>query len=254
MINTYEKVKTGKIASLKKFSGFTLIELLVVIAIIAILATIVSINVVGAAKKSRDARRKSDITEVNKAVGLYRLDKGVYPPRDNCPSALINDYCLTTNEIIQGENTCGAAGSGVKGVWDGDEWVYENADGTVNLDGECVIGQDQLKTALRLYLGSNIPVDPLNRNTSSYSVEDGVTVWTGDRWVYTYLAWPNPDDGGTEPYFRNYVLRTRLETREGGNYAEGCFGFIGGSDESASWDWGNTSDDESSWVFGACNF
>ena len=55
----------------KSVSGFTLIELLVVIAIIGILATVVLASLNNARRKSRDARRVTDIKQVQLALELY---------------------------------------------------------------------------------------------------------------------------------------------------------------------------------------
>ena len=56
--------------------GFTLIELLVVIAILAILAVtvVVVLNPAELLRQSRDATRLSDMSSINKAVGLYLAD------------------------------------------------------------------------------------------------------------------------------------------------------------------------------------
>jgi len=51
--------------------GFTLIELLVVIAIIGILASIVLASLDTARKKGRDARRVSDLKQIQLALELY---------------------------------------------------------------------------------------------------------------------------------------------------------------------------------------
>ena len=51
--------------------GFTLIELLVVIAIIGVLASVVLASLNNARKKSRDARRITDIKQVQLALELY---------------------------------------------------------------------------------------------------------------------------------------------------------------------------------------
>ena len=69
--------------------GFTLIELLVVIAIIGILASIVLASLDSARKKGRDARRISDVKEIQLALELYYDAHGVYPP--SIPSTLVSE-------------------------------------------------------------------------------------------------------------------------------------------------------------------
>lgn len=59
------------IASMIKQRGFTLIELLVVIAIIGILSSVVLASLNGARKKGRDARRISDIKQIQLALEMY---------------------------------------------------------------------------------------------------------------------------------------------------------------------------------------
>jgi len=63
----------------KKLSGFTLIELLVVIAIIGILSTTVMTSLNTARFKARDARRLSDIHQIQLALTMYYDSKGRYP-------------------------------------------------------------------------------------------------------------------------------------------------------------------------------
>lgn len=65
---------------LQNSKGFTLIELLVVISIIGVLAAIgIGINNSGQ-ERARDARRKSDLRQIQGALQLYYQDKGQYPP------------------------------------------------------------------------------------------------------------------------------------------------------------------------------
>lgn len=59
--------------------GFTLIELLVVIAIIGILSTIAMTSLNGARAKARDAKRKSEIEQIQKALELYYANNNQYP-------------------------------------------------------------------------------------------------------------------------------------------------------------------------------
>ena len=59
--------------------GFTLIELLVVVAIIGLLSTLSIVALNTARAKARDARRVSDIKQIQTALELYYNDKGDYP-------------------------------------------------------------------------------------------------------------------------------------------------------------------------------
>ena len=59
--------------------GFTLIELLIVIAIIGLIASLSVAAVNNAKQKSRDARRLSDIKQVQSGLDMYLSDKGFYP-------------------------------------------------------------------------------------------------------------------------------------------------------------------------------
>lgn len=62
-----------------KNKGFTLIEVLVVIAIIGILSSVVLSSLNGARVKSRDAKRISDLKQIQIALNLYYSDNGHYP-------------------------------------------------------------------------------------------------------------------------------------------------------------------------------
>jgi prepilin-type N-terminal cleavage/methylation domain-containing protein len=64
----------------KRQSGFTLIELLVVLAIIGLLATILVTALQQVRSKARDARRKTDLTQLQKALELYYNVNNTYPP------------------------------------------------------------------------------------------------------------------------------------------------------------------------------
>jgi prepilin-type N-terminal cleavage/methylation domain-containing protein len=61
--------------------AFTLIELLVVIAIIALLSTIVLASLSAARKRARDARRISDIKQIQIALQNYYEGSGSFPGR-----------------------------------------------------------------------------------------------------------------------------------------------------------------------------
>lgn len=60
-------------------AAFTLIELLVVIAIIGILSTLAVVSLQGARAKARDAKRITDIRQMQTALELYYTDWNEYP-------------------------------------------------------------------------------------------------------------------------------------------------------------------------------
>src|SRR5574344_2071201 len=64
---------------MNKKKGFTLIELLVVVAIIGLLSTLSIVALNSARAKSRDARRVSDVKQIQTALELYYNDFGQYP-------------------------------------------------------------------------------------------------------------------------------------------------------------------------------
>jgi len=63
-----------------KQKGFTLIELLVTMGIIAVLTGMAVFNFNQARARARDVQRKSDLSQIAKALELYRNDNnGKYP-------------------------------------------------------------------------------------------------------------------------------------------------------------------------------
>ncbi len=75
----------------EKPQGFTLIELLVVIAIIGLLSSIALVSLNSARKKARNAKRISDLRQIQSALELYYSDNNSYPStslawRSECPT------------------------------------------------------------------------------------------------------------------------------------------------------------------------
>lgn len=64
---------------MKKALGFTMIELLVVISIIAVLSTIALVVYTTTLKNGRDAKRQSDLRQIQSALEQYRADQFYYP-------------------------------------------------------------------------------------------------------------------------------------------------------------------------------
>lgn len=86
--------------------GFTLIELLVVIAIIGLLSTLAVVALTSARGKARDAKRISDIKQIQTALELYFADQGQKYPAQ-ATSALV----LGTGN---GSVICGGSTGGIK--------------------------------------------------------------------------------------------------------------------------------------------
>ncbi|RJQ37118.1 prepilin-type N-terminal cleavage/methylation domain-containing protein [Candidatus Microgenomates bacterium] len=82
----------------KKEKGFTLIELIIVIAVIGIIS-VVSLSFINPFvqfQKANDAKRKSDLSQIQKVLEQYYQDMGRYPPNPGaCPS---NDYRIVKQD------------------------------------------------------------------------------------------------------------------------------------------------------------
>ena len=80
----------------KNFKGsFTLVELLVVIAIIGGLSALLVPNYMGARERARDAQRKSDLKQIQKALEMYKQDQN--PPA--YPTAIGNRFGVCDSQF-----------------------------------------------------------------------------------------------------------------------------------------------------------
>jgi prepilin-type N-terminal cleavage/methylation domain-containing protein len=84
---------------LNRKKGFTLIELLVVIAIIGILSSVVLASLSTARQKSRDAKRISDLGQVQLALELY-FDASQSYPRQAAAATVALPAALTSGNYI----------------------------------------------------------------------------------------------------------------------------------------------------------
>ena len=75
--------------SLRRASGFTLIEILVVIVILGILAALIVPRVMDRPDQARAAAARADIATIMQALKLYKLDNGMYPSSDQGLAALV---------------------------------------------------------------------------------------------------------------------------------------------------------------------
>ncbi|MFW0862600.1 MAG: type II secretion system protein [Candidatus Komeilibacteria bacterium] len=84
---------------MNKQKGFTLIELLVVIAIIGLLSTLAVVSLNSARSKARDARRTSDIRQIQTALEIYYNDQAAYPSQATAALALGGSGALTLSSV-----------------------------------------------------------------------------------------------------------------------------------------------------------
>ncbi|PIR88840.1 MAG: hypothetical protein COU09_00225 [Candidatus Harrisonbacteria bacterium CG10_big_fil_rev_8_21_14_0_10_44_23] len=75
---------------MKKTKGFTLIEVLIVVGIIGLLASVILVGLNASRSKARDARRVTDLRQVQQGLELYYVKEGEYP-NANSWSALESD-------------------------------------------------------------------------------------------------------------------------------------------------------------------
>jgi prepilin-type N-terminal cleavage/methylation domain-containing protein len=72
-------------------SGFTLTELLISVTIIALVSSATVLLYTDTVKRARDARRLSDMADIQVALESYRADHGVYPGRTELAPYSDND-------------------------------------------------------------------------------------------------------------------------------------------------------------------
>ncbi len=73
----------------RKQSGFTLLEVMVVVVILGILASFVVPNLLGNKEKADQQKAISDISALEQALDMYKLDNSVYPTTDQGLEALV---------------------------------------------------------------------------------------------------------------------------------------------------------------------
>ncbi|WP_036824400.1 type II secretion system major pseudopilin GspG [Photobacterium sanctipauli] len=73
----------------RKQRGFTLLEVMVVIVILGVLASLVVPNLLGNKEKADQQKVVTDITALEQALDMYKLDNSVYPTTDQGLDALV---------------------------------------------------------------------------------------------------------------------------------------------------------------------
>jgi len=144
-----------------KKSAFTLIELMIVITILGVLAAMVSGNFITSLKKGRDARRKADLEQIQRALEMYYEDKKVYPTAGAAPGFVFGSQFTDSvtgkiymqrvpNDPISGKN-----------------YGYESADGTDYRLYACLENSQQIL--------------PYNSLTGSPPISCNVQCWKQDQ-------------------------------------------------------------------------
>ena len=71
-------------------AGFTLIEIMVIVVILGIMAAVVVPRIMDRPDQARITKAKQDISTLENALKLYKLDNYVYPSTDQGLDALVN--------------------------------------------------------------------------------------------------------------------------------------------------------------------
>jgi general secretion pathway protein G len=117
--------------------GFTLIEILIVVAIIAILASVVLVGLGPTQQKGRDARRLSDLREIQNGLELYYNANGSYPDGNSTQEPVSTMYSNNASQFTS---------AGISQAFPGDptgsgNFQYEYySNGTSYAIGDCLEG------------------------------------------------------------------------------------------------------------------
>ena len=138
---------TQKTQLVKSGAGFTLIELLVVIAIIALLSSVALIAASSAQQKGRDAKRLSDMAQMNTALGLYFSDFRGYPnSTSGIPSLLAPTYASSLPSSPQPpDGSCAAITYSTPlsaGISAGSYYYYPSGTTYLGADGSTMVAPD----------------------------------------------------------------------------------------------------------------
>lgn len=130
----------------QKNRGFTLIEIMVVVVILGILAAIIVPKIMNRPEQARIVKAKQDITSIENALNLYKLDNAFYPTTDQGLQALVTKP--TTDPIPNDWQTGGYLKQLPIDPW-GNPYQYLNDNGDVKIfsygpNGKSANGQGEI--------------------------------------------------------------------------------------------------------------
>lgn len=200
--------------------GFTLIELLVVIAIIGILAALIIPSAISSQQRARDAKRKSNIAQIAKAIERYSIDYGKYPdyPNGKTLEQLNADLvpAYLSGSILQSDGKANSYISFDSGKYYSLSWEMESkVASSGNATVQTVATSSYPTTTSVVNLGSEksnyLFLDGTNDN---FIIEDNETFdFTGD---FSIMFWAKIEDD--EPYTllsKGYGFGTGYSTTNG---------------------------------------
>lgn len=85
---------------LHKSKGFTLLELMLVMILLSILGFLLIGNYMSSIKKGRDAKRKNDLSQLQKAFEMYYADFNHYPEFTSDAELFGKKFCDTYPDVI----------------------------------------------------------------------------------------------------------------------------------------------------------
>ena len=77
--------------SIRRPSGFTLIELMIVVVILGLLATIIMPKILGRPEQARRVKAKADIRSIQSGLALFKTDTGRFPTTSEGLEALVTN-------------------------------------------------------------------------------------------------------------------------------------------------------------------